>query len=133
MLLNLLRVEGFDPEYLLKRSFHQYQNQKQIPEQEKSLFSTPSISHNPELREIESERDRIKIPSEEIVIEYHNLKDQLGKLKQIIRETITQPIHIVPYLQPGRLVKLEKDWGWGVIVNFTKLNDKVKKKQGVGN
>jgi ATP-dependent RNA helicase DOB1 len=36
MLLNLLRVEGFDPEYLLKRSFHQYQNQKQIPEQEKS-------------------------------------------------------------------------------------------------
>ena len=38
MLLNLLRVEGFSPEYLLKRSFHQYQTSKSLPEHERSKF-----------------------------------------------------------------------------------------------
>ncbi len=28
MLLNLLRVEGVDPEYLIKKSFHQFQSDK---------------------------------------------------------------------------------------------------------
>ncbi len=52
--------------------------------------------------------------------------DQLKKLKQAIKETMMQPIHCVPYLQPGRLLKVENEWGWGVVVNFSKLNDKVR-------
>lgn len=31
MLLNLLRVEGVDPEYLIKKSFHQFQSDKYLP------------------------------------------------------------------------------------------------------
>lgn len=31
MVLNLLRVEEINPEYMLERSFHQFQNQSAIP------------------------------------------------------------------------------------------------------
>ena len=42
---------------------------------------------------------------------------------------ITKPIYCVPFLQPGRLVRVEhddEDFGWGCIVNFQKkANQKV--------
>ena len=42
---------------------------------------------------------------------------------------ITKPIYCVPFLQPGRLVKVEhndEDFGWGAVVNFQKkANQKV--------
>ncbi len=74
------------------------------------------------------ERDSIMIRDESVVAEYHQLQDQLSKLKQSIRDTISQPIHCVPYLQPGRLLKVkegDRDWGWGVVVNFQKVAEKV--------
>jgi hypothetical protein len=37
MMLNLLRVEEIDPETLLRRSFHQYQHDRTLPDVEKSM------------------------------------------------------------------------------------------------
>lgn len=39
MVLNLMRVEEIDPEYMLERSFFQFQNQAAIPEIVKSMQS----------------------------------------------------------------------------------------------
>lgn len=36
MILNLMRVEGINPEYLLERSFHQFQNNSSVPSLELS-------------------------------------------------------------------------------------------------
>lgn len=36
MVLNLLRVDEVDPEYLMQRSFHQFQNDRALPEMEQS-------------------------------------------------------------------------------------------------
>jgi ATP-dependent RNA helicase DOB1 len=36
MLLNLLRIEGMNPEDLLRKSFHQFQAHKALPQSEKS-------------------------------------------------------------------------------------------------
>ena len=38
MVLNLLRVEEINPEYMLERSFYQFQNYSTIPEQVESMF-----------------------------------------------------------------------------------------------
>ena len=38
MILNLMRVEEIDPEYMLERSFFQFQNQTSIPELHESEF-----------------------------------------------------------------------------------------------
>jgi len=43
MILNLMRVEGINPEYLLERSFFQFQNNASVPSLEKSK-STHSSS-----------------------------------------------------------------------------------------
>jgi len=46
-----------------------------------------------------------------------------------IRKITTLPENICPFLVPGRLIKVcvidsvnqkETDWGWGILVNFTK-------------
>lgn len=39
MLLNMLRVEDVDPEFLVKSSFHQYQQESSAPALEVSHFS----------------------------------------------------------------------------------------------
>lgn len=38
MLLNLLRVEELNPEYMLERSFYQFQHRAAVPELEKSVY-----------------------------------------------------------------------------------------------
>jgi ATP-dependent RNA helicase DOB1 len=37
MLLNTMRIEDTDPEYVIRRSLHQFQNEKQIPEMKRKL------------------------------------------------------------------------------------------------
>jgi ATP-dependent RNA helicase DOB1 len=39
MVLNLLRVEEINPEFVLERSFYQFQNNSSIPSLERSKFS----------------------------------------------------------------------------------------------
>lgn len=76
---------------------------------------------------MEAEAKEIKVEEEETLSEYYTLKEHLDNLRNEIRETVTSPIHAVPYLQPGRLVKVvdgDINWGWGVIINFQKKQEK---------
>jgi ATP-dependent RNA helicase DOB1 len=43
MLLNLIRMEEIDPEYLLKKSFHQFQTQEKKPALQNSTLHTTSL------------------------------------------------------------------------------------------
>ena len=111
MLLNLLRLEGVDPESLIRKSFHQFQSDKALPKYEE------------ELKAITNEHSSIVIEEEEVVSEYYYLRIQLENLKQTMRETINLPVHSLQFLEPGRLVKItdgDVNWGWGVLVNFQK-------------
>lgn len=111
MVLNLLRVDEVDPEYLMSRSFHQFQNDRCLPEMEKRL------------KTLETELNAVSIENEQEVQEYYAMKLQLEKMRQQLRAIVTTPIHALPYLQPGRLVRVvdgNDQWGWGVVVNFQK-------------
>jgi len=82
---------------------------------------------------LEEEKKNIFIESEDLVAEYYHLESQLKQLKEKMRQTINQPIHALPFLQPGRLVHIrdhEEDWGWGVIVNFQKKQHPGNSKNG---
>jgi ATP-dependent RNA helicase DOB1 len=112
MLLNLLRVEGVDPEYLIKKSFHQFQSDKSLPIKEKQLADME-----------EKIKSEFAVQGEEVVEEYYRLREQLQKLRRVFTDTMNQPIYCLPFLQPGRLVKVseaQNEWGWGVVVNFQK-------------
>uniref|UniRef100_A0A1I8QAL3 Helicase ATP-binding domain-containing protein n=1 Tax=Stomoxys calcitrans TaxID=35570 RepID=A0A1I8QAL3_STOCA len=117
MVLNLLRVDEINPEYMLERSFFQFQNQSSIPE----LYK--------EVQDKQLELEKFKINEEHSVASYHHIRDQLDSLGRQFRIWITKPEYLVPYLQPGRLVKVKNDteeYDWGIVVNFKKQTSKTK-------
>ncbi|KAI0360780.1 antiviral helicase [Trametes cingulata] len=111
MILNLMKVEGISPEYMLERCFYQFQNNAQVPVIEA------------ELRQEEEKKAAIVVPDEELVASYYDYRQQLDQMAADFREVITHPNYSLPFLQPGRLVKVKHgklDFGWGVIVNYQK-------------
>nr|CAD7458150.1 unnamed protein product [Timema tahoe] len=111
MVLNLLRVEEINPEYMLERSFFQFQNQTSIPE----LIS--------KFQKLEIEHDNVIIPQYDQVSSYCSIQDQLNRLRKQMHSYITKPEYLVPFLQPGRMVKVinkTDDFDWGIVVNYKK-------------
>jgi len=111
MVLNLMRVEGVDPETLMRKSFWQFQQTMSIPRLQGAITR------------LEDEKKSFKIPDLKVISEYIHLKQQLGKASSEMRSHLTNPINALPFLNPGRLVQVEhdgKDWGWGILVNYRK-------------
>ncbi|XP_062869625.1 exosome RNA helicase MTR4 [Trichomycterus rosablanca] len=114
MVLNLLRVEEINPEYMLEKSFYQFQHYRAVPGVVEKL------------KKLEGMYNAIEIPNEENVVTYYKIRQQLAKLAKEIEEYVQKPKYCLPFLQPGRLVKVKKDdldFGWGVVVNFSKKSN----------
>ncbi|KAG7153867.1 Exosome RNA helicase MTR4-like, partial [Homarus americanus] len=108
---NLVQI---NPEYILERSFFQFQNYSSIP----SLCERVSTS--------EKELEKIVVPREFEVESYYKIKQTIHNLKNERHVFITRPIYITPFLQPGRLVYVknnEDDFGWGVVLSFKKQEE----------
>ncbi|XP_033113933.1 exosome RNA helicase MTR4-like [Anneissia japonica] len=111
MVLNLLRVEEINPEYMLEKSFYQFQNYVAIPE----LIE--------KLKTLEEDYNSMSVPDEENVETYYKIRQQLERLRTEIQAVLTKPKHCLPFMQPGRLVHVKNGddvFGWGVIINFRK-------------
>ncbi|MEE6458238.1 hypothetical protein FKM82_000233 [Ascaphus truei] len=114
MVLNLLRVEEINPEYMLEKSFYQFQHYRAIP------------GVVEQVNKLEEQYNDIQIPNEESVVTYYKIRQQLAKLGKEIEDFIHKPKYCLPFLQPGRLVKVnreDEDFGWGVVVNFSKKSN----------
>ena len=135
MILNLMRVEGADPESLIQSSFAQFQNDRALPALEAKVV------------ELEKERDAVQIEDEDLVDEYVKLRDGLDAMVRERRVVTNTPTYAVPFLQPGRLVRVctkapsvvdasdddtikipipgaepgEDDVVWGMIVSFERI------------
>lgn len=121
MLLNLMRAEDAEPEYVIGRSFAQFQGDRSVPKLEAALNS------------LEEERDGIRLGGPELGVEdhevksYFKLKEVAEKLKEEIRDVVHRPGPINAFLQHGRLLRVAKrvknlvyDYGWGAIVDYKK-------------
>lgn len=123
MIVNLLRVEGISPEYMLERCFYQFQNITSIPKIEADLDS---------LRE---QHDHSHIDNEEQIRQYYDLKTQIDRYTADMIKVITHPSKILPFLQSGRLVKIAvkvpkagvdeselepTDFGWAIVIGCNK-------------
>ncbi|EPQ51568.1 antiviral helicase [Gloeophyllum trabeum ATCC 11539] len=111
MVLNLMKVEGISPEYMLERCFFQFQNSAGVPLLED------------ELSREEQAMKSITISDESLVADYHSYRQQLDQMAADFRDVITHPNYSLPFLQPGRLVKVKYqklDFGWGVVINYHK-------------
>lgn len=121
MLLNLMRAEEADPEFVIGRSFAQFQGDRAVPKLEAAV------------KEAEADRDAIRLGGSEFgVVEhevrmYFKLKDVAEGIKQEVRDVVHQPNYVTPFLQPGRLLRVciqskatDYDYGWGAVVDFKK-------------
>ncbi|ERN20203.1 DExH-box ATP-dependent RNA helicase DExH9 [Amborella trichopoda] len=123
MLLNQMRCEDGNPENLLRNSFYQFQSDRALPDLEKQV------------KVLEEERDSIVIEEEEKLKGYYSLIQQYKSLKKDIRDITLSPKYSLPFMQPGRLVRIqcarsdtrvsyfsvEDQVTWGVIVNFERV------------
>lgn len=121
MVLNLLRVEEINPEYMLERSFYQFQNYASIPELCEKLKDT------------EEKYNKLTVENEDSVASYYKIRQQLDNLGKELLTFIQKPQYILPFLQPGRLVQVKNekdDFGWGAVINFQKKANQSKTPSG---
>lgn len=113
MVLNLLRVEEINPEYMLERSFFQFQQYAAIPHLVENV------------KQKEKDLKKFSVPQEENVSSYYTIRQQLANLNDGLHKYIVKPQYIVPFLQAGRMVHIKNkgdDFGWGIIVDYKKEN-----------
>jgi ATP-dependent RNA helicase DOB1 len=111
MVLNLLRVEGISPEFMLERCFHQFQNLASVSDLEK------------ELQQLESQKSTMLIEDESTIRAYYELRQQLDSYGEDLRMVIVHPTVCLPFMQPGRLVHVKDglhDFGWAAVINFVR-------------
>ncbi|CAM0912509.1 unnamed protein product [Alopecurus aequalis] len=121
MLLNQMRSEDGDPEKLLRHSFYQFQADRALPDLERQVG------------ELEKERSSMVIEDEESLKDYYDLLQQYKTLKRDVRDIVLSPKYVLPFLQSGRLVRvqysadeqptfsIDENVTWGIIINFEKV------------
>ncbi|KAK5074002.1 ATP-dependent RNA helicase mtr4 [Lithohypha guttulata] len=115
MILNLLRVEGISPEFMLERCFHQFQNTAGVSSLEK------------ELHQLENEKLDMTIEDEATIRTYYDLRKQLDNYAEDMRMVVIHPSNSLSFMQPGRLVEVkqgEHNFGWGAVINFSRRSQK---------
>jgi ATP-dependent RNA helicase DOB1 len=117
MLLNLMRVEDVDPEYLLRASFHQFQREKDAP----GLLVQAETA--------ESQAETVNLGSDEksqLADEYYQMDQQLLLTRRKISKIVRKPEYVLKFLQaPGRFLDVTIDgneYGWGVLASCKKKN-----------
>ncbi|KAE8353908.1 rRNA-processing arch domain-containing protein [Aspergillus coremiiformis] len=108
MILNLMRVEGISPEFMLERCFYQFQNTAGVAALEE------------ELAELEEKRANMTISDEATIREYYDLRKQIRQFTDDTQVVISHPNYCLPFIQPGRLIRIKHkdvDFGWGAVVN----------------
>ncbi|KAL3767560.1 hypothetical protein ACHAWU_000223 [Discostella pseudostelligera] len=123
MLLNMLRVEDVDPEYLLRASFHQYQQESEAPALEAQADQAEEEANAIEVTPGNLPEDVA------LVGEYFGMDKQLLLTQRKMMKIQRRPEHILPFVQSsGRLIDVTIDgenYGWGIIVRY-------KRKAGTG-
>ncbi|TVY14133.1 ATP-dependent RNA helicase mtr4 [Lachnellula arida] len=110
MILNLMRVEGISPEFMLEHCFFQFQNTSGVSGLEK------------ELQDLHTERDNLEIADESTIKEYYDLRQQITSYTKDMHDVINHPSYCLQFMNPGRLVHIkfgDQDFGWGAVVKFT--------------
>ncbi|KAF2480261.1 rRNA-processing arch domain-containing protein [Neohortaea acidophila] len=112
MILNLMRVEGINPEFMLERCFFQFQNAASVSGLQKQL------------EQLEQKRHDMFIENEDEIKEYYDLRQNITQYTAQMKAVITDPQYLCKFLQAGRLVRVkykDYDFGWGCAVNFMKV------------
>lgn len=135
MVLNLMRVEDVDPEFMVRHSFFMFQKEEALP-----VLTT-------KLENIRQQKDSIKFENgfESDIVMYHDIGIQSARFKQSLSTMYSRKTIAARYLNKGRVVYicgnhlkspagipvvdkqrsvtptwLGFNFGWGIVVNLNK-------------
>eukprot|EP00770_Monocercomonoides_exilis_P002216 MONOS_2199.2-p1 / transcript=MONOS_2199.2 / gene=MONOS_2199 / organism=Monocercomonoides_exilis_PA203 / gene_product=antiviral helicase / transcript_product=antiviral helicase / location=Mono_scaffold00043:174933-178803(-) / protein_length=1070 / sequence_SO=supercontig / SO=protein_coding / is_pseudo=false len=110
-LLNLYATQNVEPEEFIKDTFLNHQIENQVSQLQKDLSS------------LQSEHDSITIENEDEAKECCECFSLLLRLREAFLGVMMHPSYSLPFLQPGRLVRVKEgrhDFGWGVVLSLGK-------------
>merc|ERR1719330_599318 len=105
---------------MIQRSFHQFQKDRdslQVEEQKRDLEL--ELSKVEDLSVAVKDETHYDFNMEEAIADHYYVAKERDKKQEEVRQIITQPENIAPFLNPGRLVHVnegETDWGWGILI-----------------
>eukprot|EP01023_Acetabularia_acetabulum_P008789 TRINITY_DN13850_c0_g1_i10.p1 TRINITY_DN13850_c0_g1~~TRINITY_DN13850_c0_g1_i10.p1 ORF type:complete len:419 (+),score=78.97 TRINITY_DN13850_c0_g1_i10:100-1257(+) len=94
MIINILRLEAGKPEQMIKHSYSQFLAERSIPQLKATLL------------QLKKEVDDIEIQNEEQLKSYMMLLKQIVQLQDDAAQVTNHPKYALPFLQPGRLVRV---------------------------
>ncbi|UPR01038.1 ATP-dependent RNA helicase [Chloropicon primus] len=94
MILNLCRTDGGDPSALMRSSYRQHQTELALPALKKRA------------KELEERCKSVQIENEDEVEKDFEVLQKVGQLRAQRRQLFQDPSIALPFLQPGRLVKV---------------------------
>ncbi|KAH9588600.1 DEAD/DEAH box helicase domain [Trypanosoma melophagium] len=111
MVLNLLRVEDVDPEFMMRRSFAQFQR----------LRNRPALEKREE--ELKKEIASIHVEHEEVFRQYTLCEELLAKRRKEQECFLKQPVYLKKFTHAGRLLRIRRaadgvDFNWGICRAF---------------
>jgi ATP-dependent RNA helicase DOB1 len=65
----------------------------------------------------------MEVEQESLIAEYHDLKEKIAVYEQDMKDVMNHPNYCLPFIQPGRLVKIRSEktlFDWGVVINYNK-------------
>jgi len=125
MVLNLLRVEDVDPEFMMKRSFAQFQRMRGKPELEAQM------------EHLRQKISNITVEKEDIFQQFTLCTSIVEKKKKQVKSLLMQPKIVTPFLQLGRVVRIvrasdQMDFGWGLCREAIRTESKTSDETTVG-
>ncbi|RKP03550.1 hypothetical protein CXG81DRAFT_9419 [Caulochytrium protostelioides] len=129
MILNLMRVEDVQPEFVLKQSFFQFQNTSRIPVLKARLAELDQAAEQHPFRQLTMPEPAdagdasipvvMDVPAQ--VEDFVTLQHQITAYEGRCRALVMTPEIAVPFLMSGRLARVkdtELDYGWGVVAQY---------------
>jgi len=116
MLLNLMRVEDADPEFIIRHSLYTFQQECAVPQLEENL------------RVSQAEAETMTVPDEAALARFHHMKNQIVRVDEQLQRLVYTPQNIHGFLKTGRLVALTAGWSWGIVLSVDHLRGKDSKK-----
>lgn len=123
MILNLMRVEGISPQFMLQQCFKQFQSSSDVTGLEVSFRISSSEKYTNSiqntLKQLEEQRANMQISDEGTIREYYDTRKQIEVFSEDVRAVITHPNYCLHFLDAGRLVEIkwkDMNFGWGIVL-----------------
>jgi len=126
MLINLLRLEGANPDYMIQRSFHQFQKDRDaLAVQDQKRDVEVELTKVEDLRAAVKDVTKYEFNLDEAIADHYYLTKERDRKQEDLRQIVIAPDNIARFLNPGRLVYMKDgdvDWGWAILIAAGRRN-----------